>query len=177
MSFPWERVQGMEEALGDLYPWSVKSVMRHPKSLLSSQVDSAHPASSFLSWPKSPVKQGTCGPWRGLLRTSNTSKVGAHPQWDYGSFPPNLQAGVLDSQFPMSELLLPRRVHDSCPSQISSLLKRPHFTGPFFMLSGSALWHLHTQTFFSLASIWPIIQKSIDCTCWLCLFSIFPTGT
>ena len=102
MSFPWERVQGMEEALGDLYPWSVKSVMRHPKSLLSSQVDSAHPASSFLSWPKSPVKQGTCGPWRGLLRTTNTSKVGAHPQWDYGSFPPNLQAGVLDSQFPMS---------------------------------------------------------------------------
>ena len=68
MSFPWERVQGMEEALGDLYPWSVKSVMRLPKSLLSSQVDSAHPASSFLSWPKSPVKQGTCGPWRGLLR-------------------------------------------------------------------------------------------------------------
>ena len=102
MSFPWERVQGIEEPLGDLYPWSVKSVMRHPTFLLSSQLDSAHPARSYLSWPKSPVKQGTCGPWRGLLRTSNTSRVSAHPQWDYGSLPPNLQAGVLDSQFPMS---------------------------------------------------------------------------
>lgn len=66
--------------------------MRYPQSLLFLPGGLCLSIASFLSWPKSPVKQGTCGPWRGY-RTSAPLRL-VHPQWDYSSLPKSAGRGA-----------------------------------------------------------------------------------
>lgn len=61
----------------------------------------------------------------------------------------NFTSGPLHLLLPLFEILLPRKLHVSFPSQPSFLLKHHHFPRPFLTFSMSTLWPLHAHAFSS----------------------------
>lgn len=112
MSFLWEFKVLTEPSSNKYVPRSINSVMR-PRSASPFQGGSADQARSFLSWSKSPLKQGICDLW-GSWSESVISGVCAHPlslSWGCGrSHPQTLFMSsfqksigvVLESPIPIS---------------------------------------------------------------------------